>query len=89
MSGLRLPRSGEALWHEPGGTWWYMTLKLLDVEYNLAPRAHAAQADAAAARTASAPRRPWFLRVRVQPREVRRREVRVQAPRRRRPRHAP
>lgn len=36
MSGLRLPTGGEALWHEPGGTWAYITMELLDVQYNVA-----------------------------------------------------
>lgn len=43
VGGLRVPTAGEALWHEPGGTWSYITLELLDVQYNVAvePRAEA------------------------------------------------
>lgn len=37
MSGLRLPTGGEALWHEPSGTWAYIEMELLAVEYNVAP----------------------------------------------------
>lgn len=43
VDGLRLPAGGEALWHEPGGTWAYVTLELVDVEYNVAPEASSAE----------------------------------------------
>ncbi|MEW5737968.1 MAG: DUF6544 family protein [Myxococcota bacterium] len=33
--GLRLPKVGEAVWHEPGGDWTYGVFELVDVEYNL------------------------------------------------------
>lgn len=54
VNGRRVPTAGEAVWHEPGGAWTYVTLELVDVEYDVAPEARGSEHLPVAQREATA-----------------------------------